>query len=82
MAKEDEMYIAFGYIIYSLSLVLSVAGNSLVLFVCYRSIKRQGCLLKWFIANLAVADLTFALLSILDAIADHWTWVEIGRAHV
>ena len=75
MAKEDEMYIAFGYIIYSLSLVLSVAGNSLVLFVCYRSIKRQGCLLKWFIANLAVADLTFALLSILDAIADHWTWV-------
>ena len=75
MAEHGEIYIAFGYIIYSLSLVLSVIGNSLVLSVCYRAIKRQGCLLKWFIANLAVADLTFALLSIMDAIADHWTWV-------
>ena len=31
--------------------------------------------MKWFIANLAVADLTFALLTILDAISIFWHWI-------
>lgn len=31
--------------------------------------------MKWFIANLAVADLTFTVLTILDLISFLWTWV-------
>ena len=44
-----------------------------MLSVCY---KRSGSSsLRWFIDNLAIADLTFALLSILDIISFLWTWV-------
>ena len=60
---------------YFLVFVLSTAGNFLVLAMCYRAIKRNTSSLKWFIANLAIADLTFTFLSILDFITFLWTWL-------
>ena len=44
-----------------------------MLSLCYK--RRGSSSLRWFIANLAIADLTFALLSILDIISFLWTWV-------
>ena len=60
---------------YTVMFILSILGNSFVLSVCYTIIKRRPSSLKWFIANLAIADLTFALLSIFDLIKYVWTWV-------
>ncbi|XP_078356976.1 C-X-C chemokine receptor type 2-like [Oculina patagonica] len=67
--------VVFGVTYYSLVFILSTSGNAFVLSVCYRTIKRRPCSLKWFIANLAIADLTFALLSTFDLISYVWTWV-------
>ena len=61
-----------GYCLYFVVFVLSITGNCFVLTICYR---RKASSLKWFIANLAVADLTFALLTILDAISIFWHWI-------
>ena len=59
--------------VYFLVFLLAIAGNSLVVFLCFK--KRPPCPLKWFIANLAVADLSFNTLSILDIINFLWTWI-------
>ena len=59
--------------VYFLVFLLSMAGNSFVLFLCFK--KRPLCSLKWFIANLAVADVAFNTLSILDIINFLWTWI-------
>lgn len=68
--------VPFGVTFYSIVFLLSVLGNFTVLSVCYRSIKRKVGSLKWFIANLAVADLTFVFLSILDLVSYlSRTWV-------
>ena len=63
--------------LYSLVFLVSTVGNFFVLSVCYRTVKRKTSesSLKWFIANLAVADLTFTILSMLDLISFLWTWV-------
>lgn len=60
---------------YFLVFMLSTVANSFVLSICYRAIKRKASSLKWFIANLAIADLTFTFLSILDLITFVWTWL-------
>lgn len=79
MATNEEVLsiplVVFGVTYYSLVFVLSTLGNAFVLSVCYRAIKRRRSSLKWFIANLAIADLTFALLSTFDLISYVWTWV-------
>ena len=62
-------------IFYFLVFTLSTVGNCLVLSICYRAIKRKAYSLKWFIANLATADLTFTFLSLLDSINFLWTWL-------
>ena len=62
-------------VFYFLVFILSTVGNCLVLSICYRAIKRKASSLKWFIANLAIADLTFTFLSILDMVTFVWTWV-------
>ena len=62
-------------VFYFLVFMLSTVGNCLVLSICCRAIKRRATSLKWFIANLAIADLTFTFLSILDLIAFVWTWL-------
>ena len=64
--------VIFGSCFYFVVYTLSIGGNCFVLSVCYR---RRSSSLKWFIANLAMADLTFALLSILDIISFLWTWL-------
>ena len=60
--------------VYSMMFLLSIVGNSFVLYLCYK-LKRRPCSLRWFIANLAVADLAFTTLSILDLISFLWTWI-------
>ena len=75
MAKNDGIslpLVIFGSCFYFVVYTLSIAGNCFVLSACY---KRRSSSLKWFIANLATADLTFALLSILDIVSFLWTWV-------
>ncbi|XP_015771554.1 PREDICTED: neuropeptide S receptor-like [Acropora digitifera] len=62
----------FGSCFYFVAYALSFIGNCFVLTICYR---RRASSLKWFIANLAVADLTFTLLTILDAISFLWNWI-------
>ena len=62
----------FGSCFYFVAYALSIIGNCFVLTICYR---RRASSLKWFIANLAVADLTFALLTILDAVSVFWHWI-------
>ncbi|XP_068746357.1 galanin receptor 2b-like [Montipora capricornis] len=64
--------VIFGSCFYFIVYVLSIAGNCFVLSLCYR---RRASSLKLFIANLAMADLVFALLSILDAISFYSSWV-------
>ena len=59
--------------VYFLVFLLSMAENSFVLFLCFK--KRPPSSIKWFIANLAVADVVFNTLSILDIINFLWTWI-------
>ena len=76
MATNDGIslpLVIFGSCFYFFAYAFAITGNCFVLSVCY---KRSGSSsLRWFIANLAIADLTFALLSILDIISFLWTWV-------
>ena len=76
MAKNDGIslpLVIFGSCFYFFAYAFAITGNCFVLSVCY---KRSGSSsLRWFIGNLAIADLTFALLSILDIISFLWTWV-------
>ena len=76
MAKNDGIslpLVIFGSCFYFFAYAFSITGNCFVLSVCYK--RRGSSSLRWFIANLAIADLTFALLSILDIISFLWTWV-------
>ena len=75
MANELPAPIATVFItIYFLIFLSAVVGNSFVLSLCYRKLKRQASSLKMhmFIANLAVADLTFIVWTILDFIEFEW----------
>ena len=60
---------------YVLVFITSTVGNVLVLTACYWSLKKTASSLKWFIANLATADLTFTVLSVFDLISFVWRWV-------
>ena len=74
MAKNDgNLWIIFLSCFYFFAFAFSITGNCFVLSLCYK--RRGSSSLRWFIANLAIADLAFALLSILDAISFLWTWV-------
>ena len=74
MAKNDgNLWIIFLSCFYFFAFAFSIMGNCFVLSLCYK--RRGSSSLRWFIANLAIADLTFALLSILDIISFLWTWV-------
>jgi len=80
MAASDTfpLAIAVSYLLfYSTVLLLSIVGNVIVLCHCHWTIKRRqsSSSIKWFIANLAVSDLTFTVLSLLDFIAYSWTWL-------
>ena len=77
MATSDgyptAIVVAFSCL-YSLVFLLSFAGNSFVLLLCFK-LKRRPFAMKWFIANLAFADLAFNTLTILDFINFVWTWI-------
>lgn len=78
MATSDTFPLAIVIsflLFYSTVLLLSVVGNVIVLCHCHWTIKRRQSSLKWFIANLAVSDLTFTVLSLLDFTAYLWTWL-------
>ena len=60
--------------LYSLVFQLSIAGNSVVLLLCFK-LKRRSFSMKWFIANLAVADLPFNTLTIVVFINFVWPWI-------
>lgn len=64
---------------YSVVFLLSIAGNVVVLYSCYKVLKRRQSTLKWFIANLALADLTFTVLTTFDSVNFLWTWLG-GKA--
>ena len=75
-AKNDGIslpLVIFGSCLYFFAYAFSIIGNCFVLSVCYK--RRGSSSLRWCIANLAIADLTFELLSILDMISFLWTWV-------
>ena len=75
-AKNDGIslpVVIFGSCLYFFAYAFSITGNCFVLSVCYK--RRGSSSLRWYIVNLAIADLTFALLSILDIISFLWTWV-------
>ena len=63
------------FLFYSSIFLLSVVGNVIVLCHCYWKIKRGPSPLKWFIANLAISDLMFSVLSLLDFTSYLWTWL-------
>ena len=77
MAAKNEgislPLVIFGSCLFFFAYAFSITGNCFVLSVCYK--RRGSSSLRWYIANLAIADLTFALLSILDIISFLWTWV-------
>lgn len=78
MAADDDFPTAVVVLftcVYILIFLSSVVGNSIVLSVCCKKVERRTSYLKWFIANLAVADLIFTTLTILDLIGFLWTWV-------
>ena len=55
--------------------LLSVLGNVVVLCRCFWTVGRQASSIRWFIANLAVSDLTFMVLTLFDYVAYFWTWL-------
>ena len=62
-------------LLYSVVFLLSIVGNVVVLCSCYKVLKRRQSSSKWFIANLAFADLTFTALTTFNSINFLWTWL-------
>ena len=50
----------------------SIVGNSFVLWLCYKLKRQRESSLTCYIANLAIADVAFTVLTIFDLM---WTWV-------
>ena len=61
--------------IYFLIFLSSILGNSSILWLCYKLKRQRDSSLTCCIANLAIADVAFMVLSIFDFIAFVWTWV-------
>ena len=61
-------------VFYSVVFLLSAVGNTVVICASYLKIKRGQRSINAFIANLAIADLTFTVLSTLDFVTFLWAW--------
>ena len=61
--------------VYFLIFMLSIVGNSFVLWLCYKLKRQRESSLTCCIANLAIADVAFTALSIFDSIVFLWTWL-------
>ena len=58
--------------VYFLIFLSSIVGNSFVLWLCYKLKRQRESSLTCYIANLAIADVAFTVLTIFDLT---WTWV-------
>ena len=61
--------------VYFLIFLSSIVGNSFVLWLCYKLKRQRESSLTCCIANLAIADVTFTVLTIFVLILFLWTWV-------
>nr|XP_058962306.1 growth hormone secretagogue receptor type 1-like [Pocillopora verrucosa] len=61
--------------VYFLIFLSSIVGNSFVLWLCYKLKRQRESSLTCCIANLAIADVAFTVLSIFDLVTFLWTWV-------
>ena len=61
--------------VYFLIFLSSFVGNSFVLWLCYKLKRQRESSLTCCIANLAIADVAFTVLSIFDLVTFLWTWV-------
>ena len=65
----------FLVIFYSTVFIMSAVGNAWVIVTCHKNLKQRHFPLMWLVANLAVADLLFTLLTIFNVISFFWRWV-------
>ena len=78
MATSDGFSIALVVTftcVYVLIFLSSIVGNSFVLWLCYKLKRQRESSLTCCIANFAIADVTFTVLTIFDLILFVWTWV-------
>ena len=78
MATSDGFSIALVVTftcVYFLIFLSSIVGNSFVLWLCYKLKRQRESSLTCCIANFAMADVKFTLLTIFDLILFVWTWV-------
>ena len=78
MATSDGFSIALVVTftcVYFLIFLSSIVGNSFVLWLCYKLRRQRESSLTCCIANLAIADVTFTVLTIFVLILFLWTWV-------
>ena len=61
--------------VYFVIFMLSIVGNSFVLWLCYKLKRQRESSLTCCIANLAIADVAFTVLSMFDLVTFLWTWV-------
>ena len=61
--------------VYFLIFLASIVGNSFVLWLCNKLKRQRESSLTCCIANLAIADVAFTVLTIFDLIVFLWTWV-------
>ena len=61
--------------LYTLIFLIASVGNICVIAVCYNSLKQKPSSLHWYIGNLALTDLLFMWITVLDIIyfvSDRW----------
>ena len=78
MATSDGFSIALVVTftcVYFLIFLSSIVGNSFVLWLCYKLKRQRESSLTCCIANFAIADVTFTVLTIFDLMLFVWTWV-------
>ncbi|XP_078356972.1 galanin receptor 2a-like [Oculina patagonica] len=78
MAVSDNFstltYVLFS-LFYTTLFVLSTVGNTWVIIICYKTLRRRRAPFMWLLANLATADLSFTFLSLFNAVGFMWQWV-------
>lgn len=67
-------YVLFS-LFYTTLFVLSSVGNTWVIIICYKTLRRRHAPFMWLLANLASADLFFTFLSLFNAVGFLWQWV-------
>ena len=71
LRRKNGVYLC----VYFLIFLSSIVENSFVLWLCYKLRRQRESSLTCCIANLAIADVTFTVMTIFDLIVFVWTWV-------